>query len=209
MQRSPKEGVVLTLVVLGLILFAFMLLMSTNPITNVSAVEANVVGVYWDSNCTDRVFSIDWGSLAPGSVKSIVVYIRNEVEEPIYLMISTTSWNPSEASDYMTLGWDCAGYRMNPGEILQTTLIFSVTRYVEGISVFSFDILITGSDSLPGDINGDGKVDMRDIALVCRAYGSYPGHPRWDPRCDLNDDEKVDMKDIGWVCRYYGCVSIV
>lgn len=203
-DELTKGKLVLTLVVLGLILFAFMLLVTTNTITNISAVEANGVGVYWDSNCTDRVFSIDWGNLTPGSVKSIVVYIRNEVEEPIYLMISTTNWNPSEASDYMTLRWDYTGHRMNPGENLQITLTFSVTRHVEGISSFSFDILITGSDSLPGDTNGDGIVAMKDIGLCCKAYGSYPGHPGWDSRCDLNNDDKVDVQDIGIVCQHYG-----
>jgi len=195
MQRSPREKVVLTLVVLGLILFAFMLLVTTNTITNISAVEANGVGVYWDSNCTDRVFSIDWGSLTPGSVKSIVVYIRNEVEEPIYLMISTTNWNPSEASDYMTLRWDYTGHRMNPGETLQITLTFSVTRHVEGISSFSFDILITGSDSLPGDTNGDGKVDLSDVLAVALAFGSRPGDPLWNPNLDIDGNGEVDLTD--------------
>jgi parallel beta-helix repeat protein len=47
-----------------------------------------------------------------------------------------------------------------------------------------------------GDINGDGVVDMKDIYGVALAFGSYPGHRRWNPDADLNQDGKVDIKDI-------------
>lgn len=57
---------------------------------------------------------------------------------------------------------------------------------------------------LIGDINGDGIVDYADISIVCRAYGSYPGHPRWDKRADINGDEFVDYADIGICARNYG-----
>jgi PKD repeat protein len=56
----------------------------------------------------------------------------------------------------------------------------------------------------PYDINNDGKVDMRDISIVARAFGAVPGSPNWDPRADLNGDGKVDMKDIAPVARAFG-----
>jgi hypothetical protein len=61
------------------------------------------------------------------------------------------------------------------------------------------------AQSLPGafspflpleDINLDGKVDMKDVLIVLNAYGSYPGHPKWNPLCDLIGDGNVDMKDV-------------
>jgi hypothetical protein len=58
--------------------------------------------------------------------------------------------------------------------------------------------------TIPGDVDGNGKVDMRDIGLICMAYGSYPGHPKWNPNADINDDGKVDMRDIGIACMHYG-----
>ena len=39
-----------------------------------------------------------------------------------------------------------------------------------------------------GDIDGDGIVDMTDVAMAAAALGSYPGHPRWNPDCDINGD---------------------
>jgi hypothetical protein len=50
----------------------------------------------------------------------------------------------------------------------------------------------------------DCQVDMRDVGRAARGFGSYPGHPRWDPCCDVNDDFKVDMRDIGAVARRFG-----
>ncbi|MCJ7425227.1 right-handed parallel beta-helix repeat-containing protein [Candidatus Bathyarchaeota archaeon] len=54
------------------------------------------------------------------------------------------------------------------------------------------------------DINGDGKVDIADVAAVGRAFGSYPDHEKWDPLCDLNGDSRVDVRDVALVCRKFG-----
>jgi len=56
----------------------------------------------------------------------------------------------------------------------------------------------------PGDINGDRKVDIRDIAIVAAAFGSYLGHPRWNPIADINYDNKIDIRDIAFVAANYG-----
>jgi uncharacterized protein (DUF2141 family) len=47
-----------------------------------------------------------------------------------------------------------------------------------------------------GDVNGDGIIDMKDIALIAKAYGSTPNMPNWNPDCDLNGDGKVDDADL-------------
>ena len=50
----------------------------------------------------------------------------------------------------------------------------------------------------------DCKVDIRDIALAARGFGSYPGHPRWNPVSDINGDYKIDIRDIAAIARQYG-----
>jgi thermitase len=55
-----------------------------------------------------------------------------------------------------------------------------------------------------GDVNGDNKIDMKDIGAVARAFGSYPGHPRWNPDHDINGDGKIDMRDVAIVARHFG-----
>jgi hypothetical protein len=56
----------------------------------------------------------------------------------------------------------------------------------------------------PGDINGDGKVDMKDVAVAGVAFGSYPGHPRWNSMADENEDGKIDMRDIALIAKNFG-----
>jgi hypothetical protein len=64
-----------------------------------------------------------------------------------------------------------------------------------------------------GDVNGDGKVDIRDISLIAKAFGSvgpdylYPGSPpspNWNPDADLNGDNRVDIRDISIAARNFG-----
>jgi hypothetical protein len=56
----------------------------------------------------------------------------------------------------------------------------------------------------PYDINQDGIVDITDIAIVALAFGSYPGHERWNPDADVNDDGYVDIIDMTLVAQHFG-----
>jgi len=199
MQHSNRAKALLVVVIASLILCVFMFLATNRTIGNVSAVEANGVGVYWDNDCSNRVSSIDWGTLNPGSVKNIAVYIRNEEQEPMYLILSTKNWNPSEASEYLNLGWNYNQWRMNPGETLQITLTLSVSSYIQGITSFDFDILVAGSDNLPGDVNCDGTVNILDVKLVKLAYSGLIERPS----ADVNGDGKVDILDVKLVKSNY------
>jgi parallel beta-helix repeat protein len=57
---------------------------------------------------------------------------------------------------------------------------------------------------VPGDVDGNGRVDLRDIALVARALGSTPGSPNWNPAADINGDSVVNMQDITLVAKHFG-----
>jgi len=61
--------------------------------------------------------------------------------------------------------------------------------------------------TMVGDINDDGKVDMKDIGAAAKAFGSYPGHERWNSEADIDDNEKVDMKDIGRIAKEFGKID--
>lgn len=45
------------------------------------------------------------------------------------------------------------------------------------------------------DLNEDGVVNILDLFIFARAYGSVPGGERWDPRADLNGDGVVNILD--------------
>ncbi len=58
--------------------------------------------------------------------------------------------------------------------------------------------------SLIGDINGDFKVDMKDIAFVARAFGSKPGSSNWNANADFNNDGSITMRDVALMARHFG-----
>jgi Ca2+-binding EF-hand superfamily protein len=58
--------------------------------------------------------------------------------------------------------------------------------------------------ALVGDVNGDGKVDIQDVALVARCFGTTPSSPKWNPACDLDNNGKIDIGDIAIVARSFG-----
>jgi len=58
--------------------------------------------------------------------------------------------------------------------------------------------------TLPEDLNGDRKVDARDIAIVGKAFGSYPGATRWNLIADIDKNLKIDAKDVAIVCKAFG-----
>ena len=57
---------------------------------------------------------------------------------------------------------------------------------------------------IPGDMNSDGVVNIMDLALVARAYGTSPGDPKWNELVDLNQDNIINILDLIPVARNYG-----
>jgi hypothetical protein len=54
------------------------------------------------------------------------------------------------------------------------------------------------------DLNGDGRVDIRDIAIVAMAYGRKSGDPKWNAIADVNGDGIVNILDVSFVAKDYG-----
>ena len=53
----------------------------------------------------------------------------------------------------------------------------------------------------------DGKVNIRDVALAARAFGSYPGHERWSTLADITGDYQVNIRDIASIAAKFGWVG--
>lgn len=54
---------------------------------------------------------------------------------------------------------------------------------------------------VPGDLNGDRKVDCADIAIVKASFGKRRGQPGFDARADVNNDGVVDVRDLAFVSQ--------
>lgn len=47
------------------------------------------------------------------------------------------------------------------------------------------------------DFNGDGIVNLTDLATLASAFGSVVGGATWNPACDLNCDGAITLADLG------------
>ena len=54
------------------------------------------------------------------------------------------------------------------------------------------------------DINGDGKVNILDLASVAIAWGTRPGDPGWNSRCDIDGNGLVNIIDVALVAVDFG-----
>lgn len=118
---------------------------SNRTISNAGEVQVVGVGIYWDQDCTTEVSSINWGAIEPGSSKNVAVYIRNEGTSVANLTMYTSNWNPSNASDYISLSWDYQGQDIDVNEVLEVTFTLAISDQIQGITSFSFDIVVVGN----------------------------------------------------------------
>lgn len=62
----------------------------------------------------------------------------------------------------------------------------------------------------PGaDINGDGCVDYRDLAILGASCGCCVGDPCYNPDADINQDGCVDHKDLAILGAWYDSCLVV
>jgi nitrous oxidase accessory protein NosD len=48
---------------------------------------------------------------------------------------------------------------------------------------------------IPGDINGDGTVNILDAIALSNSFLATPGKPKWNPNADINKDNAVNILD--------------
>jgi len=58
---------------------------------------------------------------------------------------------------------------------------------------------VTGRDGWP-----DGRVDIRDLAVVAKFFGAVYPDTRYNPNYDVNYDGKIDLRDIAITAKNFG-----
>ena len=85
-----------------------------------------------------------------------------------------------------TIGWAKGNYA-----------IWACVEPVAGETHVTDNALVGGTIyvGVPGDINGDGIVDIYDAILRADRFSSHPASPDWNPNADINSDNLVDIYD--------------
>jgi len=58
--------------------------------------------------------------------------------------------------------------------------------------------------TIPGDVDGNGEVNIYDIVTMSGAYGAQAADPEYEANCDLNGDGRIDIYDIVLAAGNYG-----
>jgi PKD repeat protein len=119
-----------------------------------------------------------------------------------YSTLASYAWNFSDGTGIFNVTTPQTTHSFS--QPLNYTVTLTVTDSVGRTNTTSATVQVYNSTGHPWDVNGDGKVDVTDIFLVAKAFGSTPRSSNWDPRCDVNGDGKVDISDVFLVAKHYG-----
>jgi parallel beta-helix repeat protein len=134
-----------------------------------------------------------------GNITAIHTFINVALNSQDSTML-TFMWNTS--------GFDLGNYTISayawpvPGEADT-----SDNNFTGGWVFVSMVGDLTGGSANLWDFVPDGKCDGKDVSIVAKCFGSYPGCSPpliWNRNCDVNNDGKVDGKDIAIVARHFG-----
>ncbi|MDH5788646.1 MAG: right-handed parallel beta-helix repeat-containing protein, partial [Candidatus Bathyarchaeota archaeon] len=124
---------------------------------------------------------------------NVTLYANETTVQTYY--ITLTSGN----SAIISFVWDTSEFSKGN----YTILAYSAS--IEGESNIANNVLnCTVYVGIPGDVDGNGLVEVKDLLAIALAYGSYPGHPKYEANLDVDCNEFIEVKDILKAALNYG-----
>lgn len=123
------------------------LLSVSHSISSTGSITAINVGVYSNSACTHELTLIEWGTISPGNSETRIIYLKNTGNAQITLSMASANWNPANANGPITVTWNKGGDTLDVGQVATATLTLSVAESISGVTNFSFNITITGTEN--------------------------------------------------------------
>lgn len=131
---------------------------------------------------------------------------------PSDVVSSPAGWNvvvvTQEESDFTKLRWQTldSGRAVLAGRALagfSVKVPIQSSGYSSGhwTAVFADGSVLSGLLTLDGDVNEDGIVDCRDLAIVRAAFGKKTGQPGFDLRADIDLNGLVEIRDLSYVSQ--------
>jgi hypothetical protein len=150
----------------------------TKPVSRVAALSPAA---------TSPNFSVQWsGTDATSGVGDFTIYVSD----------NGSSFSPWLNQTTATQAWFV-------GSLGHTYGFYSIAQDIAGNREFktAADAITQVPAQMSGDINGDGKIDCADLALVKAAFGKRTGQPGFNPAADVNHDGVVDVRDLAIVSQ--------
>jgi hypothetical protein len=131
--------------------YSFAILTTSKEISSGANIITTVnLSVYDSQSATVELTFYDWGNLLPTQVKTKDVWVQNDAEIPLTISVSTKNWNPTYASESITLsfsegvGWSGGMYpQLQPHQRASIVLRLSANDNPPS-GAFSFVIVVSG-----------------------------------------------------------------
>jgi hypothetical protein len=136
------KAILLTATVLALLLATIVGMAYLKRLSATGTVKRVNCEVYWDSALTNIVTEMPWGVVEPGKEYNRTVYIKNLSNVQANLTLGTENWNPTVASNYITLYWDYKNQTLAVNQAIKVTFTLAISPSITGIENFSFTVVI-------------------------------------------------------------------
>ena len=185
----------------------------TNPVSAIMNVPQTATAYYTSNGTVPDIAVVNLTSSKTIVVQGYTVVINVSVENQgagaesfnltVYANTTAVAFQTvtleSGNSTTVTIIWNTTGFEIGN---------YTVSAYADPVpgetdtadNTFNDGVV---SVAIQGDINGDNKVDMKDIGYIARRFLISASDPLWDSNADINGDGKIDMKDIGIAARHF------
>lgn len=107
---------------------------------------------------------------------------------------------PTGMSTGLNFDWNTAGFAYGSYTLSAHISLVAGETNMGNNSYMCGHITIT----IPGDIDGNLKVNLVDLVEIGQAYNSKLGASNWNPNADIDGNGKVDLVDLVTLATNYG-----
>jgi len=128
------------------------------------------------------------------------VSVTNLDDQPVALDVTVSSnstlietienANMSGGTTSLQLTWNDSSFQLG---------YYNLSARVPNMSAGTSVVL-----TIPGDIIGDFKVELQDLAALAQAYDSKPGDSNWNPNADIDNNGVIGLSDLVILAQHYG-----
>ncbi len=116
---------------------------SNRNIVQAGSVTGIGTGIYWDQICKNNTNALEWGKITPGSKNNLTIYVKNQCNSAVTLLLKTSDYKPTSASSYITLNWNYTGQILEANQLIPIEITLTISPLIREIADFSFTTTIT------------------------------------------------------------------